>query len=350
MVIKDKKSDTEKLRDISVCQGASFGPDSFNLYINDLPYNTKFTTFLFADDTNLLDSDSSLEKLEARANSEIDNVKKFMQANKLSLNLSKTNYMILKPKKEKATHNANFCLKIGDHTINEVEEIKFLGVLIPNDLKFTSQFNNVISKMKSGLAALNMVKKILPTRTKLQIFNSLIRPHYEYCSIIWSTKLNNKQSQKIIKLQKQGLRLVYSANRLCHSSNLFIKSGITRFDLLFTKFTIDLFHKKHLGMVPKLINTTLNELCSSKNPRNNNIRIPSIYKKGDLMYELLNTWNNLPEDIKTAPNKSFKSKTMISDFIKTKYEKCQLKKCESCRVTLFEDIMNPINELITVLR
>ena len=72
MVIKDKKSDTKKLRDISVCQGASFGPDSFNLYINDLPYNTKFTTFLFADDTNLLDSDSSLEKLEARANLEID--------------------------------------------------------------------------------------------------------------------------------------------------------------------------------------------------------------------------------------------------------------------------------------
>ena len=159
--------------------------------------------------------------------------------------------------------------------------------------------------MKSGLAALNMVKSTLPTRTKLQIFNGLIKPHYEYCSIIWSTKINNRQTQKIIKLQKQGLRLVYSANRLCHSSNLFLKSGITRFDLLFTKNTIELFHKKQLGTVPKLIKTTLDELCSSKNPRNNNLRIPSIYKKGDLMYELLNTWNNLPEGIKIAPNNHF---------------------------------------------
>ena len=68
------------------------------------------------------------------------------------------------------------------------------------------------------------------------------------------------------------------------------------------------------------------------------------------MYELLNSWNNLPESIKTAPNNSFNSKKMISDFIKTKYEICQLKKCESCKVTWFENIMNPINELITVLR
>jgi hypothetical protein len=53
--------------------------------------------------------------------------------------------------------------------------------------------------------------------------------------------------------------------------------------------TIELFHKKQLGLVPKLIKTTIDELCSSKNPRNNNLRIPSIYKKGDLMYELLNS-------------------------------------------------------------
>lgn len=57
---------------------------------------------------------------------------------------------------------------------------------IPSDLKFKSHFEHVIAKMKSGLAALNMVKKTLPARTKLQIFNGLIKPHYEYASIAWS--------------------------------------------------------------------------------------------------------------------------------------------------------------------
>ena len=264
-----------------------------------------------------------------------------MQANKLSLNLTKTNYMILRPKKPKIPQNDNISIKIGNHTIKEVEEVKFLGIPIPKDLKFTNHFNNVIRKMKSGLAALNMVKSSLPTHTKLLIFNSLIKPHYEYCSLIWSTKINAKQTQQIIKLQKQGLRLVYSANRLSHSSYLFLKSRITRFDLLFTKYTIDLFHKKQLGLVPKLIKSTLDGLSSSKNPRNNNLRIPSIYKKGDLIYDLLNTWNNLPEGLKTCPKNTLQSKKMISEFTQTKYEICQLKCCDSCKATKPYDPMDP---------
>ena len=150
---------------------------------------------------------------------------------------------------------------------------------------------------------------------------------------IWSTKINAKQTQQIIKLQKQGLRLVYSANRLSHSSYLFLKSRITRFDLLFTKYTIDLFHKNQLGLVPKLIKSTLDGLGSSKNPRNNNLRIPSNYKKGDLIYDLLNTWNNLPEGLKNCPKNTLQSKKMISEFIQTKYEICQLKHCDSCKAT-----------------
>ena len=86
--------------------------------------------------------------------------------------------------------------------------------------------------MKSGLAALNMIKKTLPTRTKLQIFNALIKPHYEYASIVWTPNLTKAQMNKIIALQKQGLKMVYSTHRMSHSSVLFIKSGITRFDLL----------------------------------------------------------------------------------------------------------------------
>ena len=341
VVIKDKKSVTMKLRDISVCQGSSMGPNFFNIYINDLPHNTSFTTFLFCDDTNFLDSNFSLKELESKVNTELSKIQDFMQANKLSLNLTKTNYMILRPKKPKIPQNDNISIKIGNHTIKEVEEVKFLGIPIPKDLKFTNHFNNVIRKMKSGLAALNMVKSSLPTHTKLLIFNSLIKPHYEYCSLIWSTKINAKQTQQIIKLQKQGLRLVYSANRLSHSSYLFLKSRITRFDLLFTKYTIDLFHKKQLGLVPKLIKSTLDGLSSSKNPRNNNLRIPSIYKKGDLIYDLLNTWNNLPEGLKTCPKNILQSKKMISEFTQTKYEICQLKCCDSCKATKPYDPMDP---------
>ena len=62
-------------------------------------------------------------------------------------------------------------------------------------------------------------------------------------------------------------------------------------------------------------------------------------------YEILNTWNNLPNDMKDIPATHSKSKSMISNFIKNEYELCTTKNCKSCEVTPFEDIMSNINEL-----
>ena len=347
--INDTKSDTKHLRDISVCQGSCMGPNFFNLYFNDIVHNNEFVTFLFADDTNFLESDKDLYHLSTKANLEINSIQKYLQANKLSLNLTKSNFMVFPPK------NANRVdfkvdLKIDNFKLNEVTETKFLGIKIPTDLKFKAHYENVIAKMKSGLAALSLVKDILPSRTKLQIFNALIKSHYEYASIIWSPQLTQFQTQNIVKLQKRGLRLVYSANRMCHSANLFIKSNITRFDLLFKKATIEIFHKKFQGTLPKKVESSLNLLTKSRNPRNLNYRIPPFIKKGDLMYELINTWNNLPNDIKTVPNKFSKSKIQISKFINEQYPLCNLKPCNSCKVTPFENIMNILNEIVIVLK
>ena len=271
-----------------------------------------------------------------------------MNANQLSLNLEKTQFMLFSPKNTKKS-NKKFDLRSGDHHFEETNIIKFLGIPIPSDLKFKSHYENVIKKMKSGIAALNMVKRLLPTRTKLQIFNALIKPHYEYASIVWTPSLTKTQINKIIKLQKQGLRLVYSTHRMSHSSVLFIKSGITRFDLIFKKSTIELLHKAEQNLLPKKLAKAIKEITKSKNTRKNNIRIPTIYKKGDLFYEILNTWNNLPKEMKEIPPKYSKSKIMIDHFIKNEYEKCTTKNCKSCLVTPFENIMSNIKELKIVL-
>ena len=345
--LNDIKSDTKKLRDISVTQGSRMGPDHFNIFINDLPDNTGFESFLFADDTNFLLSDKNLTNLEIRANHEFNRAQKYLEANQLSLNLEKTQYMIFKSKK--TTSNKNFELKSGNHIFNEVNEIKFLGITIPTDLKFKTHYEKVINKMKSGIAAINHVKKLLPTQTKLQIFNALVKSHYEYCAMAWIPSLTKNQIQKIVKLQKHGLRLVYLTHKLAHSAHLFIKSNITRFDLLFKKTVIELFHKKYLGILPKMISDKLDEFEKSKNPRTKNLKIPNYYKKGNLFFEILNVWNNLPENIKNPPKKLFISKKRINEFIKKEYILCELKNCKSCQVTPFEDLMNPLNELITAL-
>ena len=77
----------------------SLGPTLFSLYVNDLAAITNFRVRLFADDTILIMTSNGLKKQEKTANDEINKIKKWLLLNKLTLNHSKTNYMLFSPQK-----------------------------------------------------------------------------------------------------------------------------------------------------------------------------------------------------------------------------------------------------------
>ena len=81
-----------------VPQGSVLGPLEFLLYINDLPNISKLLNFyLFADDTNIYYESSSLQELEKTINKELHKLYLWLNVNRLSLNIDKTNYIIFHP-------------------------------------------------------------------------------------------------------------------------------------------------------------------------------------------------------------------------------------------------------------
>ena len=83
-------------------QASSLGPVLFLIYINDLPNCSNALTFrIFADDTNVFASARNLKDLEEIVNSELKKVKIWCDVNRLSINFTKTNFMIIKSSKKK---------------------------------------------------------------------------------------------------------------------------------------------------------------------------------------------------------------------------------------------------------
>ena len=95
--INDQSSEL-LLNNCGVPQGSVLGPLLFLIYINDLPNISKILNFyLFADDTNIYYESDSLNELERTVNKELDKLYLWLNVNRLSLNIDKTNFLIFHP-------------------------------------------------------------------------------------------------------------------------------------------------------------------------------------------------------------------------------------------------------------
>ena len=130
--VQYKNCDSEVL---NVCcgvpQGSVLGPKLFIMYINDICNVSKVAKFiLFADDTNLFYCDCDLDELIRKTNAELDKLHMWFSINRLSLNVTKTNYMMFGNRKL----NTCISIKTNEQEINRVEVVNFLGILTDDKL------------------------------------------------------------------------------------------------------------------------------------------------------------------------------------------------------------------------
>ena len=134
---------SEHLIKCGVPQGSILGPLLFLLYINDFPECLKNTRpRLFADDTNITATSHTIGDIETAANSDLENLKNWLIANKLSLNVAKTEFMLIgSPQMIRNASNAQ-----PNKQIQQVNKAKTLGIIIDQHLSWKPNTENICKK------------------------------------------------------------------------------------------------------------------------------------------------------------------------------------------------------------
>lgn len=247
------------------------------MYIDDLPNVLRYCKAqMFADDVQLIcicPGKSPAELLHL-VNEDLIRLHRWAMRNNLHINQNKSKALLFGMSRDDSTNLPD--VVIDGNNIELTSEASNLGLVFQNNLKWDKSVSRQCGKIYGGLRTLRAVTKDMPIQTKLQLFKSLLLPHFMFADVVYMNMTMGQFSKLEVALN-DCVRYVYNKNRWtsvrhlqetllgCPFRNfhdlracLFLKKILNRRapNYLFSKLT-PLRGRRTLGFVVPVHNTVL---------------------------------------------------------------------------------------------
>ena len=110
---------------------------------------------------------------------DLDIIRIWLAANKLTLNTTKTEFLLTGSRQRLSTLERNPIIEINQFPIKQVSTSKSLRVHIDVNLSWECHTDEISKKIASGISAIKRIRYFLPFEILFNVYNSLVQPHFE---------------------------------------------------------------------------------------------------------------------------------------------------------------------------